>query len=80
MFNFDLRTFAPQNRAYFWQATQSAFAKLKTQREGQLEGATAVLKSLLSMRKKIRRGGDPLELNDMHGLEPVPTEQLGPGW
>src|SRR5690349_18147414 len=28
MFNFDLRTFAPQNRDYFWKATQKALTKL----------------------------------------------------
>lgn len=34
MFNFDLRAFAPPNRAYFWQATQRALAKLKPHQEG----------------------------------------------
>src|SRR5687767_9117325 len=53
MFNFDLRTFAPKNREYFWQAVQKAFNKLKIQKDRQNEGVTFYLMTLLDMHKRI---------------------------
>ena|SRR6476660_6632055 len=36
MFNFDLRTFAPHNRVFFWEATQKAMAKLKEEKDEEM--------------------------------------------
>lgn len=80
MFNFDLRTFAKQNREYFWQATQSALTKLKVQDGSHHEAIINLLTTLLDMHKRIKKGGNPMELNDMRIIEPEPTEKFGPGW
>jgi hypothetical protein len=80
MFNFDLRSFAPKNREYFWQATQNALTKIKIQDDKNNEGIESLLTILLDMHKRIRKGEDPMLLNDMNIVEPEPTEKLGPGW
>ena len=80
MFNFDLRTFAPKNREYFWQATQKALTKLKIQDDNQNEGIVFLLTILLDMHKRIRIGEDPNLLTDMTIIQPEPNEKLGPGW
>jgi hypothetical protein len=80
MFNFDLRSFAPRNREYFWQATQTALTKIKIQNDKNNEGIDGLLTTLLDMHKRIKRGEDPMLLNDMSIVEPEPTEKLGPGW
>jgi hypothetical protein len=80
MFNFDLRTFAPKNRDYFWQAAQSALTKIKIQNDKQNEGIEFSMTTLLDMHKRIKRGEDPMILNDMEIIEHEPTEKLGPGW
>jgi|LakMenEpi03Aug12_release.lakeMendotaPanAssembly.Ray.scaffolds.fasta_scaffold733541_1 hypothetical protein len=80
MFNFDLRTFAPKNRDYFWQATQRALAKIKTLKDDENEGIEFLLITLLDMHKRIIKGEDPMLLNDMMVVEHKPTEKLGPGW
>jgi hypothetical protein len=80
MFNFDLRSFAPKNREYFWQATQVALTKIKIQDDKNNEGIESLLTTLLDMRKRIKKGEDPMLLNDMSIVEPDPTEKLGPGW
>jgi len=80
MFNIDLRTFARQNRAYFWQATQKALTKLKVQEGDQYEGIILLLTTLMDMHKRIKKGEDPMVLNHMRIIEPEPNEKLGPGW
>ncbi|MGG9960739.1 hypothetical protein [Ferruginibacter sp. SUN106] len=80
MFNFDLRTFAPQNRDYFWKASQKALIKLKLQEGDQYEGIIFLLTMLLDMHKRIKKGEDPMALNDMRIIEPEPNEKIGPGW
>jgi len=80
MFNFDLRSFAPKNRDYFWQAAQSALTKLKIQNNEQNEGIEFLLTTLLDMKKRIKKGEDPKLLNHMRTIEAEPSEKLGPGW
>lgn len=80
MFNFDLRTFAPKNREYFWVAAQKALAKLKIKNEKQHEGIEVLLTILLDMHKRIKRKEDPMELNHVNVVIPEPTEKVGPGW
>ena len=80
MLNFDLRSFAPKNRDYFWQATQNALKKIKIQSDKQNEGIEFLLTTLLDMHKRIKNGEDPMLLNDMRIIEPEPKEQLGPEW
>src|SRR5690349_15675637 len=59
MFNFDLRSFAPQNRDYFWQAAQKALTKLKIQHDSRNEGPEFLLSTLLDMHKRIKKGENP---------------------
>lgn len=80
MYNFDLRSFAPQNRDYFWNATQKALTKLKVLNDDSDEGIVFLLTALLDMHKQIKRGLDPMELNHFRDIEPMPIEKLGPGW
>jgi hypothetical protein len=80
MLNIDLRTFAPINRDYFWQATQNALTKLKVQEDNQDEGVDLLLTTLLDMHKRTKKGEDPMLLNHLKIIEPAPTEKLGPGW
>jgi hypothetical protein len=80
MFNFDLRSFPPKNRDYFWQATQIALSKMKTRNDKQNEGIEFLLTVLLDMHKRIKKGEDPMVLNHMKTVEPETTEKLGPGW
>lgn len=76
MFNFDLRTFAPQNREFFWQAAQRALTNLKIRQDSADDGTILLLTVLLDMHKRIMRGEDPVELNDMRTVEPEPNEKL----
>ena len=80
MFNFDLRSFAPVNREYFWKAAQRALTKLIVQKDDKYEGIIFLLTTLLDMHKRIKKGEDPMELNHMRIIEPEPNEKLGPGW
>ncbi|AEW02217.1 hypothetical protein A4D02_34640 [Niastella koreensis] len=80
MFNFDLRTFAPQNREFFWVAAQKALTKLKTEGDDSNEGIVLLLTTLLDMHKRIKKGEDPMLLNHLETVEPKPVEKLGPGW
>lgn len=80
MFNFDLRTFAPKNRVYFWQATQNALSKMKMQKDGNDEGIIFLLTTLLDMHKRITKAEDPMLLNHMNKIEPESNLKLGPGW
>ena len=80
MFNFDLRSFAPKNRDYFWQATQIALTKIRIQQNEKIDGIEFLLTTLLDMYKRIKKGEDPMLLNDMRIVQPEPTEKLGPGW
>jgi hypothetical protein len=79
MFNFDLRSFAPQNRDYFWQAAQKALTSLKIRNDERSEGIEFLLTLLLDMHKRIRKGEDPLMLTHTT-IQPAPGEKLGPGW
>lgn len=80
MFNFDLRSFAPQNRDFFWMATQKALTKLIVATDNENEGFIFLLTQLLDMHKQILRGGNPMLLNHLTIIEPEPDEKLGPGW
>jgi len=80
MFNFDLRSFAPINRDYFWQATEKAFNNLKTQEDEKNEQIIFLFTTLLDMHKRIDNCENPAELNDMKTVEPNPNKKLGPGW
>ena len=80
MFNFDLRSFAPENRDYFWRATEIALTKIKIENDELNDGIDFLLTTLLEMHKRTKKGEDPLLLNDTRIVAPEPTEQLGPGW
>ena len=80
MFNFDLRSFAPKNCDYFWQASQSALTKIRIQNDKQNDDVEFLLTSLLDMHKRISKGENPMMLNDMKIIATEPTEKLGPGW
>jgi hypothetical protein len=80
MFDFDLRSFAPQNRDYFWQAAQMALTKIKIKNDKENEGIDALLTTLLDMHKRIKKGEDPMVLNDLRIVIKDPAEKLGPGW
>ncbi len=78
--NLDLRTFAPQNRLFFWQAAQSALVKLKVQINDENEGVESLFILLLDMHKRFKKGEDPMLLTDFNSVQPKPLEKLGPGW
>lgn len=80
MFNLDLRTFAPKNRDYFWQATQKALSIIKTRKEFENGGLESLLTTLMDMHKRIMKNEDPMLLNDLGEVEPATSEKLGPGW
>lgn len=80
MFNFDLRSFAPQNRRYFWQATQKALTKLKVGGEEKNEVVIELFITLLDMHKRIKVRENPMELNHLIAVIPHPKEKRGPGW
>lgn len=80
MFNFDLRSFAPINRNFFWEAAQKALAKLKIQDGNQAKEITFLLTTLLDMHKRIKKGEEPNLLNDLRTVKPENCEKLGPGW
>lgn len=80
MFNFDLRSFAPTNREYFWQASQNALTKWKTEGNDTETGTGYLFTVILDMHTRISRGEDPQLLNDMRTTEADPDEKLGPGW
>lgn len=80
MFNIDLRTFAPMNRDYFWEATQIALTKLLILKNEKNEEIISLMTILLDMHKRIKKGEDPMKLNHMRIITPLPKEKLGPGW
>ena len=80
MFNFDLRSFAPQNRDYFWKAAQNALTRIKINHDDDNEGIEDLLTILLDMHKRIKKGEAPMLLNDMKIIKPATDEKLGPGW
>jgi len=80
MFNFDLRTFAPNNRSYFWEATQKALTKLMIAKNEADEGNIFLLTILLDMHKRIKMRENPMLLNHLTIIEPEPNKRIGPGW
>lgn len=80
MFNFDLRSFAPQNRAFFWDAAQQALKKLIVRNDDEDEGIINLLTTLLDMHKRCNKREDPMALNHLILIVPDPNERLGPGW
>lgn len=80
MFNFDLRAFAPQNREYFWQASQMVLTNLIEQRNHENESIIYLFTTLMDMHKRIKKGEDPMLLNHINSIEPEPKEKFGPGW
>lgn len=80
MLSFDLRTFAPMNRAFFWEATQKAMTVLKTNNNTRNDDVVLHLNTLLDMHKRITRGENPILLNHMKDIAPEPPIKLGPGW
>jgi hypothetical protein len=69
MFNFDLRTFAPKNRDFFWQATQSALTKIKMRNNKQYEGIEFLLKfigapkGLITFNEHIYKAEAPIDID-----------------
>ncbi|MFK8037487.1 MAG: hypothetical protein AB8B74_04305 [Crocinitomicaceae bacterium] len=80
MFDFDLRTFTPANRAYFWKASQNALRKLLLSQDKKYEGDIFLLTVLLDMHKRIKKGEAPEELNHYNTTIPESNEKHGPGW
>lgn len=80
MFDFDLRTFTPENRGYFWQASQNALRNLLVLEDKKYEGDIFLLTELLDMHKRIKKGEAPEELNHYNIIQPEPNEKRGPGW
>jgi len=80
MFDFDLRSFTPKNRKYFWQATQNALTKLKLENDNNTEGTISLLTTLLDMHKRIEKKENAMELNHYSSIKPEPNEKIGPGW
>lgn len=81
MLDIDLRTFAPKNRELFWKAAQRALTKLRTDNSiDEEDGHIYLLTTLLDMHKRIKKGEDPMLLNDLRIVEPAPNLKLGPGW
>ena len=80
MFNFDLRSFEPKNREYFWKATQNALTKLKLENNKKNEVNIFLFTTLLDMQKRIERKENPMELNHYNKIKPEPEEKMGPGW
>jgi hypothetical protein len=77
----DLREFTPENRAYFWQATQQALQKLILKGNEQHQGDIVLLKLLLDMHKRIKKGESPEKLSDTgKHIEPYNGLKAGPGW
>ncbi|GGB65377.1 hypothetical protein GCM10007424_01630 [Flavobacterium suaedae] len=79
MFVFDLREFTPENRAYFWKATQMALAKL-IKNDSEKEEIIFLIKILLKMHKAIKRRENPELLNHLIITQPYSGERKGPGW
>jgi hypothetical protein len=80
MLNFDLRTFAPTNRIYFWEASQKALAKLMVTKNEIDEGTIHLLTVLLDMHKRIQKGENPVLLNHLTIIKAEPSIKFGPGW
>jgi hypothetical protein len=80
MLNFDLRSFTPTNRNYFWKAAQRALTRIKLKNDEKNEGIVFLFTTLLDMHKRIKRGENPMELSHIDIIEPEPNEKLGPGW
>lgn len=80
MFNFDFRSFAPQNRTFFWVAAQEALKKVIVRNTDEDEGIISLLTTLLDMHKRSKKGEDPMALNHLILVVPDPNEKLGPGW
>lgn len=80
LFNFDLRTFAPQNRNYFWQSAQKALTHLIKQSLPENETYICLMTELLDMHKRIKKGENPMLLNHMKIIDPDPNIKVGPGW
>lgn len=78
MLNFDLRSFAPKNREFFWQATQRALLKIQNDKSNDAFGL--LLSTLLEMHSRIEKGEDPMLQNDTVVVQPPPTDKVGPGW
>jgi hypothetical protein len=79
MFNFDLRTFAPQNQEFFWKAAQQALTKLIVINDNRDKGNIFLLTHLMDMHKRIKKSEDPMQLTHTN-IQPEPKEKLGPGW
>ena len=75
MFVMDIREFTPENREYFWRAAQHALQNIITEgkQDEYSKTAEALLMILLDMHKRITRGEDPAELNDMRSVMPFPA-------
>lgn len=77
----DLREFTLENRAYFWQATQKALQKLIIKANMQYEGDITLLRLLLDMHKRIKKGEAPEKLSDTgKNVKPYSGIKAGPVW
>jgi len=77
---FDLREFIPENRTFFWEGAQLALNRLILANDEASEGLIYLLKKLLDMHKRIKRGEVPQLLNDLIGTTPGTGKKMGPGW
>lgn len=80
MLNIDLREFTEINRQYFWKGAQNALRRLITANDEKNDWMVYLLKDLLDMHKRIRRGEDPQLLNHLIQTEPYSGLKKGPGW
>ncbi|AWH86048.1 hypothetical protein HYN59_13415 [Flavobacterium album] len=76
----DLREFTETNRNYFWKGAQNALRKLIIANDEKYEGIIFLMKNLLDMHKRIKRGENPQLLNHLKNIEPYSGEKKGPGW
>jgi hypothetical protein len=73
MINFDLRTFSPKNRRYFWRASQNVYSKIKLADNEKYKPIQFLLHRLLDMHKRITKKENPMLLNDMSIIVPAPN-------
>lgn len=76
----DLREFRPENRELFWGAAQKRLDQLIAEGEEGKLWLVHMMKDLLDMRKRIRRGEDPMALNHLGVVVPPTGVLRGPGW
>ena len=64
MFNFDLRSFTPQDRSLFWVAAENAYERLEYADHSDDRAIKMLFETLLDMNRRVRKGEDPKLLSD----------------